>query len=470
MSLLLYWRRYGIVLGLFVTFILILNSQAAAKETEQETAVYGGPGPVAIFTADPDKKPETAVPPPPNFRANQPNRAAAGGITVTSWVGAWPTQAQAAFQYAVDIWNSLITSSAPIEIRAIWESFSNPAILGGAGANCLYRNVSGASFADTLYAAAEVNAIMGTNVTCPYFDPNTQTTINIPEEISAQFNSSFPSWYYGTDGNPGSGQYDFVSVVLHEIGHGLGFFGLMSYDNGSSSDGAECNNVAGYGCWGLGSGYPGIYERFTTNSGGTLLINAYANPSTALGNALTSGAVYFNGPLATAANDGSPIPLYAPSTWASGSSYSHVAESFNNTPSALMTYSIGPGEVEHSPGPITLAMLRDMDWPIETYPVVSDMPSLLYQTNSGTKQNVLDVYAYVSDENTPDSSLTVSVSDPNNVAAFDGRYIDLDTSGFIGTTTVTVQVTDAMGFKDSNTFNVTLSDQISTIFLPAVLR
>jgi hypothetical protein len=459
MSLLLYWRRYGVVLGLFVTLILVLNAQAAARETGQETAVYGGPGPVAIFTADPDKKPGTAVPPPPNFRANQPNRAAAGGITVTSWVGAWPAQAQAAFQYAVDIWNSLITSSAPIEIKATWGSFSNPAILGGAGATSIFREVSGGSYANTWYSAAETNALLG-------YD---RLGANVAE-IEAEFNSNFPSWYFGTDGNPGVGQYDFASVVLHEIGHGLGFFGLMSYDNGSSTDGIECNNVAGYACWGLGSGYPGIYERFTTNSGSTLLINAYANPSTALGSALTSGAVYFNGPLATAANDGSPIPLYSPSTWSAGSSYSHVAESYNNTTNALMTYSIGPGEVEHSPGPVTLAMLRDMDWPIETYPVVSNMPSLLYQTNSGTKQNVLDLYAYVSDEHTPDSSLTYSVSDPNNVVTFDGRYIDLDTSGFTGTTTVTVQVTDAMGFKDTNTFNVTLANQISTVYLPAVSR
>ena len=30
-------------------------------------------------------------------------------------------------------------------------------------------------------------------------------------------------WYLGLDGNPTSGKIDFVAVVMHELGHGLGF-------------------------------------------------------------------------------------------------------------------------------------------------------------------------------------------------------------------------------------------------------
>ena len=44
-------------------------------------------------------------------------------------------------------------------------------------------------------------------------------------DLTASFNSNDKvNWYYGTDGNTPSGQFDFVTVVLHELGHGLGFF------------------------------------------------------------------------------------------------------------------------------------------------------------------------------------------------------------------------------------------------------
>ena len=51
-------------------------------------------------------------------------------------------------------------------------------------------------------------------------------------DISASFNSnSAVNWYFGLDANPGPGQIDFVSVVLHELAHGLGFIGGQSQEN-----------------------------------------------------------------------------------------------------------------------------------------------------------------------------------------------------------------------------------------------
>ena len=43
-----------------------------------------------------------------------------------------------------------------------------------------------------------------------------------------------------------------MSVVLHELGHGLGFAGSMDVDGA-------------LGSWGLGTAFPIIYDRFVEN-------------------------------------------------------------------------------------------------------------------------------------------------------------------------------------------------------------
>jgi hypothetical protein len=159
-------------------------------------------------------------------------------------------------------------------------------------------------------------------------------------------------WYFGTDGSTPGTQYDFASVVLHEIAHGLGFSGSMQVS-------------AGLGSWGLGTPrYPASYDRFTEDGSGSALINTavYHNPSAALAAALTSDDVWFDGPNASAANGGERVKLYAPDPWRQGSSYSHLDEAFNGTQNALMTYSLSSGESNHSPGPVTMGILEDNGW------------------------------------------------------------------------------------------------------------
>ncbi len=193
------------------------------------------------------------------------------------------------------------------------------------------------------------NAIAGTDLDTTYGD------------IDATFNQSYPSWYFGTDGHPPAGKIDFVSVVLHELGHGLGFFGLGDINGG-------------VGTWAL-SGYPGIYDRFTKVSGTPVL--SYTNSSTDLANALQGTGLRFNGTQTNAANAGSGARLFAPSVWNPGSSYSHLDESVFPPGSAnsLMTPYIGDEEAIHDPGPVTLAMFRDMGWNTATPAVPPGAPT-----------------------------------------------------------------------------------------------
>jgi hypothetical protein len=144
------------------------------------------------------------------------------------------------------------------------------------------------------------------------------------------------------------------------MGHGLGFSGNMQWDNGNAGDGAECNGTMGIGCWG---DFPYIYDRFTRTGAGQTLISL-GNNTAALGSALITDTLSFNGANANAANGGNPPPLHAPAAWLPGSSYNHLREaSFaSGSINALMTPSFNAQEAIHHPGVITLGIFRDMGW------------------------------------------------------------------------------------------------------------
>ncbi len=259
--------------------------------------------------------------------------------------------AQTAFQFAVDIWEQHITSAITIEVVANWTPLASN-VLGSAGATQLFGNFPGAPVINTFYPAALASSIANSDLTAGH-------------DINASFNSTFANWYFGTDGNPPGNQFDLVTVVLHELGHGLGFFGSMNVDNGSGTQ--ECDGVSGNGCWALASNptIPFIYDRFAEDGPGTSLINTgtYPNPSAALGTALRSNNVHFDGPNVTAILGGRG-PLYAPGTWVAGSSFSHWNESSfpANSPNSLMTPMFATGESVHSPGPATCAHFDDVGW------------------------------------------------------------------------------------------------------------
>jgi hypothetical protein len=257
-------------------------------------------------------------------------------MTVT-YTGFTP-QAQAAFQYAVNIWASQISSTVPIHIDAEFAPLGSN-VLGSAGP-WLVRGIPGLA-ANTWYPVGLANKLTGVD--------------HLPEnsDIDASFSSTF-SWYYGTDGQAPPGTYDFVSVVLHELGHGLGFVGSMSYSGGIGTRGFQ--------------GSPIIFDYFTENGAGQSLLTAFASPSAALGSQLTSNNLFFDGPRTRLANGGNPARIYAPATWSDGSSYSHLNEQTYpaGNPNSLMTPQIASSEAIHDPGPICRGMLEDTGWTVGT--------------------------------------------------------------------------------------------------------
>ncbi len=271
-------------------------------------------------------------------------------ITVTYSPG-FDANARAAFQAAVDIWRREVVSRVPIHIDAQWTPLG-PGVLGQAGPVNFRKNFAGAPQAGTYYPDALANALAGRDL-----DPTRP-------EIQARFNSAFPSWYKGTNGLPTSNTYDFESVVLHELGHGLGFVGTF--------DGLTPPNWTdtGRGYWGLTApgDSPTSFDRFAVDGSARSALNTttYPNGSTTLGSLLRGGAggLRFSGPNATSGNGGTAPRLYAPTVFEEGSSVSHLDEQTYpaGSANALMTPYLANNESIHDLGPIVRGMLADIGW------------------------------------------------------------------------------------------------------------
>ena len=269
-------------------------------------------------------------------------------------------EAMAAFQYAVDIWNALIRSPVPIQIDASFIDFGGfedgTIILGGARPASWKSSRS----LDLWFPEALADNGAGRDITAG--EPDIITRFNSHEDAN---------WYFGTDGNTPSGKTDFVSTVLHEIAHGLGFSSFATVDKSS--------------VWGFSASSGGgelrarrpklaqIYDFFVEN-GSKKTIMSFPDPSYALENQFTSNDLFWNGKKGAQANGGIFPHLYAPSSWAEGSSYTHLDEiTFPaGNVNSLMTAYLDDQEAIHTPGPIALGMLEDMGWTINKAPVFTD--------------------------------------------------------------------------------------------------
>ena len=268
-------------------------------------------------------------------------------------------EAQEAFQRAADIWATYIDSSVPITIDASFQDLGQ-GVLASAGPRFLYT-VELEDGQEVAFGDALINALTGQNQR-----PN-------DPEIIVNVNSERTDWHFG-EGPPGPAEIDFTTVIMHEIGHGLNFINLTGVASG------------GQGHWGLGQGpnrpeddkIPGVLEVLLQHEAtpGTFnqLIDreTYPNPSINLGNALTSDALFAQGPNTdlAAENSTGPVPakIYAPSSYQPGSSIAHFDQDTytapGGDPNALMRPQIGFNEVTRTPGPIFCGLLADMGWPL----------------------------------------------------------------------------------------------------------
>lgn len=269
--------------------------------------------------------------------------------------------AKNAFQSAIDIWARIVASPITINLDVSFQNFADPTLLGSAFSPFSYTNTAGT----TLHVSALADALQSRDIALEDYG-----VANDPD-VAAEFTTNpGVNWYFGTDGAAAADQVDFKSVVLHEIGHGLGVAGTMKVDSGGlgsyggkeTGDPAEPFKPIGFD-----------REAFTALTGGSRLI-ALAEPGAAkpapdtsaatLGSALTSGSVFWGGTQGVNANGGVRPKLYAPSPFEPGSSFAHLDETTfaPGNANSLMTPLLSANEAIHNPGSIAVGILADQGW------------------------------------------------------------------------------------------------------------
>jgi predicted small secreted protein len=275
---------------------------------------------------------------------NDPTMVAPVGGNPGTTIGA---QRLNAFQFAANIWGALVASNVTIQVSASFAPLtcsSTSAILGSAGPFTFLRDFTGAPVASTWYAIALANALNGSDL-----DPTNP-------DITAQFNGAigttcaFPStWYYGFDGNASAGQIDFITVLVHELGHGLGFLTLVNLTTGAKALGSNDTfmlNLENHGA--MPPDYPSMTDAQRLAA------------STATGNLHWVGANVQNwSGLLSAGTVGTHVQMFAPNPQQAGSSVSHWDTAL--TPNQVMEPSYT--QVLHRPI-MELPLFRDIGWKV----------------------------------------------------------------------------------------------------------
>ena len=245
-----------------------------------------------------------------------------------------PDEFKPAIQAAVDVWSQNFKSQVPINIDTLWERQNNASVLAAASPGRFFNGFVGAPDSNLWYASAMANALAGKDL-----DPSSaEVTIRINSVNSALL-------YLGTDGNCPSNKFDLESIVLHELGHGLGFLSNSEYDMNF-----RIGNIQ----------RPTPYDAYAQLPDGRRLMDI-PSPSPELGSAMTNSLVW-SGVNGIKTNNGIKPKLYTPANYEPGSSISHLDEAtFSQSQTdSVMTPNLANGEVFHSPGPLAVAMLQDM--------------------------------------------------------------------------------------------------------------
>lgn len=173
---------------------------------------------------------------PPDLGLNDPTPAAPVGGNPGTTIG---EQRVNVYNRAAELWGAVLDSDVTIFVGATFQPLDCDAtggVLGAAGPTFVFRDFAEAPVAATWYVSAQADALSGAD-----FEPG---EIDIISFFNSDIDDNDPnclagtSWYYGFDADEGN-DIDFLTVVMHEINHGLGHLELVSEGTGAKFGGFD---------------------------------------------------------------------------------------------------------------------------------------------------------------------------------------------------------------------------------------
>jgi len=345
------------------------------------------------------------------------------------------------FNEAARIWGQLLADSVTITVTANFDPLTcdnTTGTLGQAGPDSVYLR-NNAWYPGPLFGALTNRSSLAT--------------------ISATFNSTVGSsgclgghpFYYGFDHNYSRSAFaaDLLEVVLHELGHGLGFISFVK---------ATGSGIADTG----GTDHIGIFDQFVfdeTQGRFWSAMSAAERATSALnnGNLVWNGANVNNqlGILTAGKTSGQHVRLYAPATWDDGSSVSHWDTTA--TPNLLME----PFATGSTKGytDLTTCVLYDIGWTGSHCPDVAGAnaaPVATGQSVSTAAGTAVAITLAATDADSTTLSYSIVAGPSHGVLSGSGSSrIYTPNAGFAGADSFTFQAND--GFSNSNVATVTIT-------------
>lgn len=279
----------------------------------------------------------------------------AGGSTMAApvtfkpeyvFVELFPKKMQDAFLYAAnDLLGKRLAASYEserIDVLLRWRELGWPGVYAQAQVH-LQSNFGSQDpdyQKDTYYPSALASHLAGKDAAVDKGD--IILTLNISSIIEGKV-----EWYFGIDGKAEPQAVDYVTLVLHELVHGIGFYKTIRED----------------GSYGMDPSAPAIYDRFVTG----MLFDEAGKPSQAVpltkmatdadrAKAIRWPELTWNGEHGKSAATGDRLLLYAPKDFDAFTSVTHVGKGER---SLMNPFYDG---ANHTLDGITLGMLEDMGW------------------------------------------------------------------------------------------------------------
>ena len=293
----------------------------------------------------------------PNEGFNDPNPKAPVAGNNGNTLGKQRTNA---FQEAADTLGAIFKSNVVIRVQIEMNPIfcdSQSAVLGFAGPTQAFGNFPNAARANTWHVVALANSLAGSDLTSP------KGTVNIVSVFNSAINGSPGclgglTWWFGDPALAPPGTIPFVTVVLHEIAHGLGFTSLVDDATGAKLQGFDDMYMVNLEDHSTGKKWPAMTngQRVTSSKDNGDL------------HWVGSKVVANSGLLNSGRHPSGHVRMYAPNPFESGSSVSHFDTVLS--PNELMEPLLTPTSANF----LTTSLLQDIGWKLDLGPTAPCVP------------------------------------------------------------------------------------------------